>query len=82
MPTIILSLRILIFSFAVGGKRSRNAGSPGFALHDAALAALYGILQAFGSEVIPVVKSSKTQLPFGTMPDVVALLTRCSTYSE
>ncbi|CAL8467716.1 g7254 [Coccomyxa elongata] len=67
---------------APGGKRSRNAGAPGFALHDAALAALYGILGAFGSEVIPVVRSSKTQLPFGTTADVVALLTRCSTYSE
>ncbi|BDA42630.1 hypothetical protein COCOBI_03-5230 [Coccomyxa sp. Obi] len=67
---------------APGRKGSRNAGAPGFALHDAALAALYGILGAFGSEVIPVVKSSKTQLPFGTTADVVALLNRCSTYSE
>ncbi len=81
VPTILLSLSVSNCC-VTGGKRSRNAGAPGFALHDAALAALYGILGAFGSEVIPVMRSSKTQLPFGTTADVVALLTRCSTYSE
>lgn len=66
----------------LGGMRSGNVGAPVFALHDAAVAALYSILRAFGSELIAVVKSSKVQMPFGTSADVVALLERCSTYNE
>ncbi len=57
-------------------------GAPVFALHDAALAALYSILGAFGSELIDIVKSSKAQLPFGTSADVVALLNRCDKCQE
>ncbi|EIE24684.1 hypothetical protein COCSUDRAFT_46908 [Coccomyxa subellipsoidea C-169] len=67
---------------ASGAMRSGEVGAPVFALHDAAVAALYSILGAFGSELIDIVKSSKAQLPFGTSADVVALLNRCDKCQE
>lgn len=65
-----------------GARRSKAVGAPVFGLHDAALAALYSILEAFGSEIVDVVKTTKMKLPFGTAADVVGLLNRCSANSE
>jgi hypothetical protein len=56
--------------------------APAYALHDAALTALYCMLGAFGSSLPSLVARTQAQLPYGSMSDVSALLSRCMLHSE
>ena len=56
--------------------------APAYALHDAALTALYCMLGAFGSSLLSLVTRTQAQLPYGSMSDVSVLLSKCMAHSE
>ena len=55
---------------------------PAFALQDAALTALYGLVGCFGRDLEPLVRGSSHKLPYGTAAEAAALLARCSALQE
>lgn len=61
---------------------SRQAEVPAFALQDAALTALYGLVGTFGRDLEPLVRGSSHKLPYGSASEAALLLARCSTLQE
>ncbi len=55
---------------------------PAFALQDAALTALYGLVGTFGRDLEPLVRGSSHKLPYGSASEAALLLARCSTLQE
>ena len=55
---------------------------PAFALQDAALTALYGLVGTFGRDLEPLVRGSSHKLPYGSASEAAILLSRCSTLQE
>lgn len=55
---------------------------PAFVLQDAALTALYGLVEYFGRDLEPLVKGSSHKLPYGSSSEAAALLSRCSARQE
>ncbi len=64
-----------------GGSR-QQAEVPAFALQDAALTALYGLVSTFGRDLEPLVRGSNHKLPYGSASEAALLLARCSTLQE
>ena len=63
-----------------GGRQ--QAAVPAFVLQDAALTALYGLVEYFGRDLEPLVKGSSHKLPYGSSSEAAALLSRCSARQE
>jgi len=61
-----------------GGSDGGRASMPAYAMHDAAIMAVHGLMDAFGMELVWLVKQCKEgSLPYGSVAEAAALLLDC-----